>query len=154
MCFELTRQFKQRWKIVSSHPAIFFFSFQNRQHSLTQLLPTTSLVTRHIKITWQVFWKYRFPSSVFGLPLWLSGKESTCNAGDAVDKGLIPESGRSPGEGNGNPATHSSSLPENLMDRGAQQAPAQRVTRSWVSLKCLSPHSSSICRHSDSLGLG
>ena len=35
-----------------------------------------------------------------GLPWWLSGKESTCNAGDS---GLIPRSGRSPGEGNGNP---------------------------------------------------
>ena len=32
--------------------------------------------------------------------LWqLSGKESTCNAGDV---GWIPGSGRSPGEGNGN----------------------------------------------------
>ena len=34
-----------------------------------------------------------------GLPQWLSGKELTCNAGDA---GLTPGSGRSPGEGNGN----------------------------------------------------
>ena len=31
---------------------------------------------------------------------WLSGKEYACNAGD---EGLIPGSGRSPGEGNGNP---------------------------------------------------
>ena len=29
--------------------------------------------------------------------------ESACNAGDARDAGLTPESGRSPGEGNGNP---------------------------------------------------
>ena len=35
-----------------------------------------------------------------GLPRWLSGKEFTCNAGDV---GLIPESGRFPGKGNGNP---------------------------------------------------
>ena len=35
-----------------------------------------------------------------GLPRWFSGKESACNAGDA---GSIPESGRSPGGGNGNP---------------------------------------------------
>ena len=35
-----------------------------------------------------------------GLPWWLSGKESACNAGVI---GLIPGSGRSPGEGNGNP---------------------------------------------------
>ena len=36
----------------------------------------------------------------YGLSRWLSGKESTCNPGD-LD--LIPGSGRSPGEGNGNP---------------------------------------------------
>ena len=37
-------------------------------------------------------------------PCWLSGKESTCNAGDV---GLIPESGRCPGGGNGNPLQYS-----------------------------------------------
>ena len=37
-------------------------------------------------------------------PRWLSGKESSCQAGDA---GLIPGSGRPPGEGN---AIHSSIL--------------------------------------------
>ena len=35
-----------------------------------------------------------------GLPWWLSGKESTCNVGNA---GLISGSGRSPEEGNDNP---------------------------------------------------
>ena len=34
-----------------------------------------------------------------GLPCWLNGKESACNAGDT---GSIPGSKRSPGEGNGN----------------------------------------------------
>ena len=34
------------------------------------------------------------------LPRWLSGRESACSAGDA---GLIPGSGRSPGEGKGKP---------------------------------------------------
>ena len=33
--------------------------------------------------------------------MWLSGKESTCNAGDTGDANLILGSGRSPGEGNG-----------------------------------------------------
>ena len=42
------------------------------------------------------------------------GKESTCNVGDL---GLIPELGRSPGEGNGNPLQYS--CLENPMDRGA-----------------------------------
>ena len=37
---------------------------------------------------------------VTGHPLWLSGKESACSAGDLRS---IPELGRSPGEGNGNP---------------------------------------------------
>ena len=41
-------------------------------------------------------------------------KESACNAGDL---GLIPGSGRSPGEGNGNPLLYS--CLENPMDRGA-----------------------------------
>ena len=40
-------------------------------------------------------------------------KESACNAGDA---GSIPGSGRSPGEGNGNPIQYS--CLENFMDKG------------------------------------
>ena len=39
------------------------------------------------------------------------------NAGDIRDMGSIPESGRSPGEGHGNPLQYSSL--ENPMDRGA-----------------------------------
>ena len=42
------------------------------------------------------------------------GKESACNGGD---RGSIPESGRSPGEGNGNPLQYS--CLENSMERGA-----------------------------------
>ena len=38
-----------------------------------------------------------------GLPQWLSGKESTCNAGVAEVVGSTPESGRSSGGGIGNP---------------------------------------------------
>ena len=37
---------------------------------------------------------------ISGLPWWLSGKESACEAGDAC---TILRSRRSPGEGNGNP---------------------------------------------------
>ena len=35
-----------------------------------------------------------------GLPWWLSGKESTCNAGDVAS---VPGLGGSPGDGHGNP---------------------------------------------------
>ena len=42
-----------------------------------------------------------------GLPWWLSGKESPCNAGDTGDMGLISGSGRSPGGGNDNSLQYS-----------------------------------------------
>ena len=49
------------------------------------------------------------------------------NAGDIRDEGLIPGSGRSPGEGNGYPLQYS--CLENPMDRGAWQATVHRVER-------------------------
>ena len=48
-----------------------------------------------------------------GFPNGSDGKESTCNVGDP---GLIPGSGRSPGEGNGGPLQYS--CLENSLDRG------------------------------------
>jgi len=54
-------------------------------------------------------------------------KNTPANAGDR-DVGLIPESGRSPGEGHGNPLQYSSL--ENPMGRGAWQHTAHRVTQS------------------------
>ena len=56
-------------------------------------------------------------TQVWGLPWWLSGKESPCNAGDAGDMGSIPGSGRSPGVGNGHPLQYS--CLGNPMDREA-----------------------------------
>ena len=52
-------------------------------------------------------------------------KASACNAGDL---GLIPGSGRSPGEGNGNPLQYS--CLENPMDRGAWQATVHGIAES------------------------
>ena len=51
---------------------------------------------------------------VVGFPGGSDDKASACNAGDP---GLIPGSGRSPGEGNGNPLQHS--CLENPIDGGA-----------------------------------
>ena len=59
-----------------------------------------------------------------GFPGGSDGKESAYNT---TDLGLIPGSGRSPGEENGNPL-HFSSL-GNPMDRGAWQAIVHRVVR-------------------------
>ena len=52
-----------------------------------------------------------------GLPWWLSGKNPPANAGDV---GLMPGSGRSTGEGNGNLLQHS--CLENATDRRTWQA--------------------------------
>ena len=49
-----------------------------------------------------VFWPGEFCNC--GLPYSSDGKEFACNAGDGS---LIPGSGRSPGEGNGNPLQYS-----------------------------------------------
>jgi len=49
-------------------------------------------------------------------------------AANAGDMGSIPGSGRSPGEGNGNPLQYS--CLENTMDRGAWWATVHRVTKS------------------------
>ena len=67
---------------------------------------------------------------IFGYPDGLVGKESACNEGDTGDAGLIPGSGRSLGEVNGNPLQYS--CLGNLMDRGALGTAVHGVTRSWT----------------------
>ena len=57
----------------------------------------------------------------------LVSKGSSCSAGDL---GLISGSGRSSGEGNGSPLQ--SAYLENSMDRGAQQATAHGIAKSWT----------------------
>ena len=57
-----------------------------------------------------------------GFPCSSVGKESACNAGDL---GSIPGSGRSLGEGNGNPLQYF--CLENLIDRGTWWATVHRV---------------------------
>ena len=56
-------------------------------------------------------------------------KESACNAGDQRS---IPGLGRSPGEGNGNPAQYS--CLENFMDRAAWWATVHGVTKRQAQL--------------------
>ena len=64
----------------------------------------------------------------FGVPQWLSSKESACNAGDA---GSIPGSGRFPGEGNDNPLQYSyleipwTEKPGKLQSMGLQKSQIQ-----------------------------
>ena len=62
-------------------------------------------------------------------PCGSDGKESSCNAGDPS---FIPVSGRSPGEGNGNPLQYS--YLETSMDRRVWQARVYGVAKSWTGL--------------------
>ena len=73
---------------------------------------------------------------VYGLPWWLSGKESVCSTGDL---GSIPGLGRSPGGGHGNPLRYS--CLENSLDRGAWPATVHRVRQSQTWLKWISSSS-------------
>ena len=78
-------------------------------------------MSQHRKFEFGV-WLLHFPLHCFelcfcyyvGFLCGLAGEESACNVGDL---GLIPELGRSPGEGNGNPLQYS--CQENPMDTGA-----------------------------------
>ena len=62
-----------------------------------------------------------------GLPWWLSGKESTYNAGATEDVGLIPGLARTPTGGHGNPLQYS--CLENPLDRGARWATVHRAAK-------------------------
>ena len=63
-----------------------------------------------------------------GVPDGLAGKESACSAGDLGNVGMIPGSGRSPGEGRSNPLWYS--CLDNPMDREAWQATGRRFAKS------------------------
>ena len=67
-----------------------------------------------------------------GFPGASDSKASAYNMGDL---GLIPGSGRSPGEGNGKPLQYS--CLENPMDGGARWATVHRVAKSWTQLSDL-----------------
>ena len=78
---------------------------------------------RNIFFLWWTLW-------VYGLPRWLTSKESTCQTSDSEDAGLIPGLGSSPGEGNCNPLQYF--CLGNPMDRGAWQATVHVVEKSWT----------------------
>ena len=80
---------------------------------------TTELLNNN---TWRVFlW-------------WLSCKESACSAGATGDTRSIPESGRSPWGGPGNPLQYS------CLDRGAWWVTVHRMAKSQIWLKRFNTH--------------
>ena len=106
-------------------------------------IQSTVGISFHIWLNSQM-WKYRCSGLTTGLKdpwIWVhlggtrgfpgssEGAESACNAGDL---GLVPESGRSSGEGNSNLLQYS--CLENPMDRGAWWATVHGVVKSWTRL--------------------
>ena len=73
--------------------------------------------------------KLRMFTLEVGFPNGSEGKAPACVAGDPAS---IPGSGRSPGEGNGNPLQYS--FLENPMDRAAWWATVHRVAKSQTRL--------------------
>ena len=98
-------------------------------NGLFKSYPDNSIVKSDLKI--------RVSSGLQGLPWWIGGKKSACNAGDL---GSIPGLGRSPGGGHGNPLQYS--CLENSMDRGSWRAIVHGVTKSLTGLKRPSSSSS------------
>ena len=67
--------------------------------------------------------------ALWGFPGCSHGKESACNAGDLS---LIPDLGRFPEEGSGNPLQYS--CLEHSMGREVWQATVHGVAKSWTQL--------------------
>ena len=92
-------------------------------------------------IRWIIEKAREFQKNIYfiGFPGSLDGKASAYNVGDL---GLIPGSGRSPGEGNGNPLQYS--CLENPMDQGSWWATVHGVTESQTRLSDFSSSSTSL----------
>ena len=101
-----------------------FFLLSNTllYHSLVSWIFYSKISKHHIK-QWEICHRLYLPGGS-------EVKASACNAGDL---GSIPGSGRSPGEGNGNPFQYS--CLENPMDGGAWWATVHGVAKSqtWLS---------------------
>ena len=69
--------------------------FQNDSSQFCSPKPQLNFLNSFVLQSGEVLWVHR-------LPRWLSGKET-----EAGDMGSIPQSGRSPGGGNGNPLQYS-----------------------------------------------
>ena len=107
-CYSLTHDYQSQFFCM------IWIKWKNPHAPNIMLLPTWSCIWVNIDSD--------FPGSS-------DGKESVCNAGDP---GSIPGSGRSPGEGNGNPLQYS--CLENSMGREAWRATVHGVPKIWTRL--------------------
>ena len=123
-----------------SFPLCLFFlhAFYSHIFSIHQLSPegpssflTSSKAFEILNMSLHLILEDPLRSAIvpLGFPGGSEGRESACSAGDL---GLIPRSGRSPGEDNDCPIQYF--CLENSMDRGAWLATVQEVAKSWTRL--------------------
>ena len=103
-------------------PLSFVWFVMQNYYSICRLIHNTNIVLLFFHSTVN-------PSFHLSFPHGSDCKENACDAGNL---GLIPELGRSPGEGNGYPLQYS--CLENPMDRGAWQATICGVTKFSLAL--------------------
>ena len=113
--------------VAKSRTRLSDFTFTFYFHALEKEMATHSSV---------LAWRIPGTGSLVGCCLWgRKGSEVKVSASNAGDPGLIPGSGRSPGERNGYPIQYS--CLENSMDRGAWRATVHGVTKSQTRLSNL-----------------
>ena len=99
--------------------AFTFFIQPDFSGSCFKFGPSPKSAPNSEKNFWQILWCWWFKKKK---------KNPPANEGDKREVGSVPGSGRSPGEGNGNPLQYS--CLENPMDRGARRATVHRVAKS------------------------
>ena len=100
------------------------YIFLSNSLSINPHKPPAQLFRKDLHFCVPIALAYIFLLYYASLVAQLVKKKTACNAGD-LD--LIPGSGKSPGEGNGNPLQYS--CLENPIDRGAWQATVHGVAR-------------------------
>ena len=134
-----------RWGKSASSDRFYFLGLQNHCGQWPQAIKRHLFLARKAMKNLDSILKSRditLPTKVcivkaiffFGFPRSSVVKLSACNTGDP---GSMPGSGRSLGEGNGNPLQYS--CLENPMDRGTWQARVHGITRVGHNLATKSP---------------
>ena len=124
---------------ILSYLHVTIYGLHFKVHRPTYLAKVILSITDLI-LEWVWFISYS-RQAFLGRPSSSGGKESTCNAGDAGETGLIPGSGRPPEGENVNPLQYS--CLENLMDRGAWWAVVHRAPKSQTLLSLHTQHQAS-----------
>ena len=113
------------WRKKWQHTPVFLSGKPYGQRKLVHYSPWDHKESDTTKQLTQYYYSW------FGLPWWLSRKESTCSAEAAGGIGSVPGLGRFPG--GENMATHSSVLAWRIpMDWGAWWATVHGIAKSWT----------------------